>query len=348
MNRLTRRSALSLGLVALLLVTTHAGRAVPEDESPLLRPPAPRLPALHRAIIAGDVVEARALLGGDDVTAPKVDLFIVDLQGWTALHRAALRPRAGGDVTAQAIALLVDAATRQGLMKGGSIFGPRRASRAELLLEARDRRGRTALHLAASRGPRPVKALLDAGADANATNDAGNTPLHVALASGHDFAAQALLRAGGNPGIRNARGLSAIDVSAESPFRPILMEAARKAKPARDVVAVGARWTTFLKAMRDGTFKGIRESLTPEALAAVKDEPPRWIAYEPGDIAIRGNRASAKARVRYPATTPAGKRPYVLEADLVRRKGAWLISDVHRVLVPQVDAPAGDAKGGSR
>ena len=51
-----------------------------------------------------------------------------------------------------------------------------------------------------------VDALLDAGADANARNSLGDTPLHEAAALGRDQSVAALLRRGGDPDAANRSG----------------------------------------------------------------------------------------------------------------------------------------------
>ncbi len=75
------------------------------------------------------------------------------------------------------------------------------------VLEARDARGRTPLHLAADRGHADVaEALLAAGADANAKADDGSTPLHLAAEGGRADVAEALLAAGAAANARDDYG----------------------------------------------------------------------------------------------------------------------------------------------
>ena len=45
-----------------------------------------------------------------------------------------------------------------------------------------------------------AQVLIEAGADVNATNNAGKTPLHLAEEQGHDSLAEALKAAGGQRG----------------------------------------------------------------------------------------------------------------------------------------------------
>ena len=67
---------------------------------------------------------------------------------------------------------------------------------------ARDRYGDTPLHRALGKGHvEVVRALLDAGADVNARDDFGDTPLRLAAGKGHVEVARALQDAGArNPG----------------------------------------------------------------------------------------------------------------------------------------------------
>lgn len=56
-----------------------------------------------------------------------------------------------------------------------------------------------------------VKAFLSEGADVNATNDGGQTPLILAIVAGHDHLLRLLLDAGANPLLRDHTQLSAVD-----------------------------------------------------------------------------------------------------------------------------------------
>jgi Ankyrin repeats (many copies) len=56
-----------------------------------------------------------------------------------------------------------------------------------------------------------VRALLAGGADVNETNDAGQTPLIIAIVAGQHQCLRPLLRAGADPFVRDQTGLTAID-----------------------------------------------------------------------------------------------------------------------------------------
>lgn len=69
--------------------------------------------------------------------------------------------------------------------------------------------GITILHTVAIRGDAllsVVEALLEAGADANASSVVDMTPLHLAIYKGSIEVARALLRRGANTNARNAEG----------------------------------------------------------------------------------------------------------------------------------------------
>ena len=75
-------------------------------------------------------------------------------------------------------------------------------------IEAGDRQGNTPLHHAANRSPftGPVDALIKAGADVNAVNNKGYTPLHFAASGGSAAMIRSLMNAGADPSMRNNHG----------------------------------------------------------------------------------------------------------------------------------------------
>jgi len=90
----------------------------------------------------------------------------------------------------------------------------RRLAAAGADLNARDPFGSTPLIIAATFGRAEVaRALVDAGADLGLRNAEGSTALHVAAFFGREAVVQALLSAGANRHLRNARERSAWDLA---------------------------------------------------------------------------------------------------------------------------------------
>ncbi|GAM38537.1 hypothetical protein TCE0_033r09331 [Talaromyces pinophilus] len=93
--------------------------------------------------------------------------------------------------------------------------------------------GRTALHFAASKrsdsGPRMVQILLDGGAKATAkTRQGGNTPLHYAVDGRSVATIQALLEAGANPNATNGSGVTPLHKAVAIPGLEEVVEALLK------------------------------------------------------------------------------------------------------------------------
>lgn len=92
----------------------------------------------------------------------------------------------------------------------------------------RDSAGSTLLHYAAIGGDDPqlintaiINVLADAGAEIDAKDNSGNTPLHKAVLSLNESAARALLDRGASPTLRNHDGKTAGDIAREQQCRPI-------------------------------------------------------------------------------------------------------------------------------
>lgn len=82
--------------------------------------------------------------------------------------------------------------------------------------------GETPLHWMATIGDSgAIKMLVEAGAEVNAQDRAGNTALHCAVASRQVLAAKALLLLGANAFQENMEGITPGGLSQRDEFRPI-------------------------------------------------------------------------------------------------------------------------------
>lgn len=85
-------------------------------------------------------------------------------------------------------------------------------------VNAKDKRGMTPLHNAAYYGQRQVAEVLIAkGANVNGTNTAGQTPLHIAANFGAKFVPELLLANGANIRARDVAGNTPLHAAADSP-----------------------------------------------------------------------------------------------------------------------------------
>lgn len=93
-------------------------------------------------------------------------------------------------------------------------------------LNARDMWGETPLHYAAMNGyTASINTLLEAGADVNAKEGfIGNTPLHNAASCGHEEICKSLIRAGADVTARNKYGETPYGYFKDNPSLAYLIE----------------------------------------------------------------------------------------------------------------------------
>ena len=153
-----------------------------------------------------------------------------------------------------------DARYNQQLM-GTNVYGKIAAP------NARDQGGFTALYWTALYGTgAAVTALLEAGADPNATGRNGNAPLHVAKSAG---AVTALLQAGANPNVRSRLGDTPLHAAAQGGTAEMvtaLLQAGADPN-ARD----GLRFTPLHRAASGGTAEVVTALLEAGADPNARD-----------------------------------------------------------------------------
>ncbi|KAH7380861.1 ankyrin repeat-containing domain protein [Cadophora sp. MPI-SDFR-AT-0126] len=91
----------------------------------------------------------------------------------------------------------------------------------------KDKRGQYAIHRAAAVGSVPiVELLLKHKSPVNASDVAGQTPLHHAVAEGHGDTAVALLKAGADAEKKDNDGFLALDLAPDSQVKKYILKAA--------------------------------------------------------------------------------------------------------------------------
>ena len=85
------------------------------------------------------------------------------------------------------------------------------------ILHSRDQEGKTALHhsTASIRSKELIPCLLEQGAEINALDNCGFTPLHTAIVAGNLEAVKELLQKGSDPTLKTKRGRNALHVAVE-------------------------------------------------------------------------------------------------------------------------------------
>ena len=199
----------------------QAARAAPREDAQLLGPsPIARTTSLIRAAAAGDERRVRELL------AAGAPLRCVDGLRWSALHHASFQG------SARTVAVLLEADVEGATVDVQTSIGTSPLIEASMnghegavcaLLargarqELRNKFGATALHHAAEYGSANIIKLLHAapGAQVDARDNTGVTPLAYASCSGREDAVRTLLACGARQELQNKDGMAALHFAAQ-------------------------------------------------------------------------------------------------------------------------------------
>jgi ankyrin repeat protein len=216
-------------------------------------------PPLVAAVKSRDASALKSLL------ASGADVGAKDRYGWTATMWAVGRAdpavvsallAAGGDPAPAGFRPMVEAA------KGGNAGVVRLLAARRFSCRAQDDLGVSAVSYSATLASTDTaKALLDCGADPNAADSHGTTPLMRAVQSGKTAAAALLLSRGAKPDLRDAQGYTA------------LMWAARDGKTALVRALLAARADPRVKALDGSTAREIAVRRRRDEAAALLPAP---------------------------------------------------------------------------
>ncbi|KAK1312590.1 hypothetical protein QJS10_CPA07g01168 [Acorus calamus] len=190
--------------------------------------------------------------------------------GWSALHAAAAEDRR------EVMAKLIER------LRGGE-------------LDARDREGRTAVHVAAGKGHvQMVRMLVEGGADRDARSGDGRTALHRAAANGDRDMVVALLEMGADCEIPTVRGQTPLDVARD--------------KGHREIVEMLGRGEMMLTAARRGDVKLLESLLRRGGGGGGTNGRDQYGMTALHTAAIKGHRDAVRTLIDYGADLHARDR----------------------------------------
>lgn len=195
--------------------------------------------ALRIAVVLKDIESMRSLISAGVDVNEREEVF-----GTTPLLVAVTEGERANESTHEQVQVLLNA---------GAVAS----------LEVKNEEGQTALYVAAgSNKVETVNALLQAGADVNATNNWGTTPLMKASSFGFDGCVAALIDAGADVSARNSFGETAISLASPSSQSRTLIEVEISRRAAQE------------RAQRAGSLDNLYAALDAPA-EPVAPRPPR-------------------------------------------------------------------------
>jgi hypothetical protein len=115
----------------------------------------------------------------------------------------------------------------------------------------------TALHAAAAQGDVAlIKQLVAAGANVNATDPYGRTPMHVAAYQSHDAAVLALAEAGGDPNLLERDKYDIITIAAVADDAEMVATAVKAGGKATNITSI-YDGTALIAAAHEGNWESI-------------------------------------------------------------------------------------------
>jgi ankyrin repeat protein len=209
-------------------------------------------------------------------------------------------------------------------------------------VNAKDKRGTTPLHEAAGRGHNKdvAELLIAKGADVNAKDDNGWTPLHHAVPDGHKEIAELLIAKGGDV---NAKGIYGTPLDhAEAEWEGDFTEVNAARNEVADLLRKhGGKNGTIHSAARGGDFEAVREFLAAGTDVNAKD----GYGNTPLDFAVEHDKPETSDLLR----KHGGKTVKELKAEESIHDAArfGITEAIKQHLAAGTDVNAKTAKGGT-